>query len=289
MVDYPFQDEDHQANFKAGRELARRGGPLAPHCGARTRGGGTCRHAPLAGHTRCLRHAGPKAARAYRQRQFDDMQAGKISYAEFERCEAKRAANRLRDQWKKDPWVHGQTIDLGEHEVAFQGELLHWNGSRRLAPAVLDWLRWKFRRLRIDRTQNETWALLLRDELPRRVREAGTRPATWSEDCATQEATWSGAAATSAGKRIRADTVRSKSSRAPAALPGPSNLDELDPREVAMIVSECRSTLSGPLAKCWSDDERGNLVAALVQCVKNPQSAKRREAWLTRLGALQKR
>lgn len=44
---------------------------------------------------RCLRHAGPKAARAYQQRQFDDMRAGKISYAEFARSAAKRAARQL--------------------------------------------------------------------------------------------------------------------------------------------------------------------------------------------------
>lgn len=138
VVDYPFNDETHQTSFEEGRALARRGGPLAPVCGAKTRDGGHCRHAPLVGGARCLRHAGPKAARQYRERQHEAMRAGKISYAEFARSEAKRGANRLRDQWKKDPWVPGSTIDLGEHEMAFQGELQHWNGSCLLAPAILD-------------------------------------------------------------------------------------------------------------------------------------------------------
>lgn len=290
MADYPFQDEVHQARFEDARALAGRGGALALHCGARTRNGGTCRHAPLVGQTRCLRHAGPKAARAYRQRQFDDMQAGKISYAEFSRSEAKRATNRLRDHWKKNPWVHGRTIDLLEHEMAFQGELLHWNGSRRLPPAIMDWLRWKFRRLQIDRAQNEAWALLLRDELSRRVREAGNPPAGWVEQPPVGPAAWEADVAPVTGKRVKQDARRARREGEIAPLPAPSNLAAYDPNEVARIVSECRDVLVPLLALCATEDERSGLVAALVHYVKSPPSETApRKAWQAAMSALRSR
>jgi len=240
---------------------------------------------------RCLRHAGPKAARAYRQRQFDDMQAGKISYAEFARSEGKRAANRLRDQWKKDPWVHGRTIDLLEHEMAFQGELLHWNGSRRLAPAVLDWLRWKFRRLQIDRAQNEAWALLLRDELPRRVRDAGDPPPGWVEEAPTAPATWHAAAAPGAGKRRRGDQPKARRDAAVArTLTFAAPDDAVDPLEVARIVNDCRDVLLPLLDLCETEEERSSLTATLIQYRRAPQQdRKAHERWLSAVANLRSR
>lgn len=288
MASFPFRDEHHEARFAEGRAIFRRGGTFAPLCGARTRNGGVCRHAPLAGHTRCLRHAGPKAARAYRQHQFDEMQAGKISYEHFARSEAKRAANRLRDQWKKDPWVHGRTIDLLEHEMALQSELLHWNGSGRLAPAIMDWLRWKFRRLQIDRAQNEAWAFLLRDELPRRVQEAGDPPAGWTEQQPAEPAAWEAAGVPVAGKRVRRDATRVRQKPQPKALPTPSKLAEFDPNEVAKIVNDCRGVLVPLLSLCASDDERSGLVAALVLYVKSPHGESRK-AWQAAMTALRGR
>jgi hypothetical protein len=290
VVDFPFQNEAHQARFEAGRALTGRGGAMALHCGARTRRGGTCQHAPLVGHARCLRHAGPKAARAYRQRQYDEMRAGKISYAEFARSEAKRAANRLRDQWKKDPWVHGRTIDLLEHELAFQSELLHWNGSRRLAPAILDWLRWKFRRLQIDRAQDAAWALLLRDELPRRVRNAGDPPEGWTECPTAGPAAWEAGATPVHGKRARGDAPRRRKTPEAPVLPAPSNRAGHDPAEVAKIVSDCRDVLVPLLALCASGDERSALAAALVNYVSSPPGdPKPRKAWQAAMAALRSR
>jgi len=289
MASFPFRDEQHEGRFAEGRANFRRGGAFAPLCGARTRNSGTCRQAPLAGHSRCLRHAGPKAARAYRQRQLDDMQAGTISYEDFSRSEAKRAANRLRDQWKKDPWVLGRTIDLGEYEMAFQGELLHWNGSRRLAPAILDWLRWKFRRLQIDRAQNEAWALLLRDELPRLVRVAGEPPAGWSEQPLSGPAAWEVGQAPVSGKRVRRDRLRPKLEADRSALPALSKSESVDPLEVARIVSSAMDVLRPNLALCRTDDERDGLVAALVNYSREPQSTSRREEWTKLLRALRER
>jgi hypothetical protein len=217
------------------------------------------------------------------------MQAGKISYAEFARSEGKRASNRLRDHWKKDPWVHGRTIDLLEHEMAFQGELLHWNGSRRLAPAILDWLRWKFRRLQIDRAQNEAWALLLRDELPRRVRDAGDPPAGWSEQPPHEPAAWEASGEPVTGKRVRRDGPKVKREAAPAGLPKLAKPEDMDPLEVVRIVNSSRGVLNPALALCRTDDERDDLIAALVNYVREPQSSSRREEWTKRLCALRER
>ncbi|MGN6486306.1 MAG: hypothetical protein ACTHLT_00620 [Devosia sp.] len=217
------------------------------------------------------------------------MQAGKIGYAEFARSEAKRGANRLRDQWKKDPWVHGRTIDLLEHEMAFQGELLHWNGSRRLAPAILDWLRWKFRRLQIDGAQNEAWALLLRAELPRRVRDAGDPPAAWTEQESVGPAAWEAGGAPVTGKRVRRDGPKVRREAAAVGLPPLSKPENMDPLEVARIVSSSMDVLRPALALCRTDDERDGLVAALVNYAREPQSAARREEWTTLLRALRER
>jgi hypothetical protein len=209
------------------------------------------------------------------------MQAGKIGHAEFALSEAKRAANRLRDQWKKDPWLHGRTIDLGEHEMAFQGELYHWSGSRLLAPAIMDWLRWKFRRLQIDRLQNEAWALLLRDELPRRIRLAGDEPpAGWTEQRPVEPAAWEASGVPVASKRIRRDIARVRREPQPQALPTLSPLAEIDADVIAKIVSDCREVLAPLLARCVTDDERSGLVAALVQYVQEPHSASRRADWV---------
>ncbi len=217
------------------------------------------------------------------------MQAGKISYADFARSEAKRGANRLRDQWKKDPWVHGRTIDLLEHEMAFQGELLHWNGSRRLAPAIMDWLRWKFRRLQIDRAQNEAWALLLRDELPRRARDAGDPPPEWTEQAEVGPSTWQFGAERAKGKRVRADGRKVKRGAADP-LPTVSKDETFDPLEVAKIVNDCRDVLTPLLDLCQTEKERSSLVAALVQYSRAPeQDHKAHERWLLAVATLRSR
>lgn len=219
MADHPFVDYEHQARFEEGRAEYRRGGPMAPLCGATSRVGGLCRHAPLEGHNRCLRHAGPKAARAHRQRQFEAMQAGKISYAEFAKAEAKRAANRLRDQWKKNPWISGSTVDLGEHEMPFQGDMQHWVGAdRAIPPAVMDWLRWRYRRFQIDRSKNEDWATLLRDELPRRLRDAGAAPPGWSE-AAGEVPAWGLGDKQPSYKRTKVDATRPLAAKTTTRLP----------------------------------------------------------------------
>ncbi|WP_058279027.1 MULTISPECIES: hypothetical protein [Ruegeria] len=98
-----------------------------------------------------------------------------MSAEEWNRAEARRAANRLGDQWKKNPWLSGSTIDLGEHECAFR-DALGGLDVETLPPAVADWLRWRYRRRQIDRKNCVAWQKALTQDLPRRVADAGPRP-----------------------------------------------------------------------------------------------------------------
>lgn len=176
-----FIDESHRAAFESARAAHRRGGPLAKCCGARTRSGSACRKPPLKGHKRCLNHAGPHAARAYRDAQLRDVAAGRLNPAAFEAAEQRRAMNRLRWLWKKHGlWVPGSTIDLGNHEPAFAGQLRQ-SGWRleTIPPGIVDWLRWKFRRLTIDRVRPEQWAEVL-SGLAIRIAAAGPPPDDFS-------------------------------------------------------------------------------------------------------------
>ncbi|MBO6899107.1 MAG: hypothetical protein JJ868_17185 [Shimia sp.] len=155
--------------------MFQRGGPLAPMCGARTRNGGVCANPPIVeGKGRCLSHCGPKAANAFRARQKRRFEAGQVSAEEWNRAEARRAANRLGEAWKKDPWMPGRTIDLGEHEAAFV-EALGGIDVAALAPAVVDWLRWKYQRLQIDTRNDAAWLGVRLNKLPARVESAGKR------------------------------------------------------------------------------------------------------------------
>ena len=139
----------------------------------------TCRGKPLTGSMRCIKHAGPRAARAFRERQRKAYLSGNLSHEDWTRAEAKRAANRLRDQWKKNPWLEGRTIDLGEHEQAFSASVrLHRVKLDDLPPAVVDWLRWKFRRFQVDRSDDSKWADVLQVQLPERLRKIGPGPRT---------------------------------------------------------------------------------------------------------------
>lgn len=156
--------------------MFQRGGPLAPTCGARTRNGGACPNPPIKeGKGRCLSHCGPKAANAFRERQKRRFETGQVSAEEWNRAEARRAANRLGDAWKTDPWIPGRTIDLGEREAQFV-EALGGIDVAELAPAVVDWLRWKYQRLQIDTLNGAAWMDVRLKKLPARVERAGERP-----------------------------------------------------------------------------------------------------------------
>lgn len=177
-----FYSDEHAQRFRDASRATRFGAVARQICGARTRTGGVCSRAPIReGKGRCLNHAGPHAARLHRERQRQDFLSGKISAEEWNQAEARRAANRLGELWKKSPWAPGRTIDLGPAEGALREELSDWGlDVDALAPAVADWLRWKYRRLVLDARHTgrarSRWQAVLADDLPRRVRRAGTRP-----------------------------------------------------------------------------------------------------------------
>lgn len=172
-----FQNEAHEVLFRERARLTARGAVSAPICGARTRTGGACQNPPIReGKGRCLNHAGPKAANEHHERLWREFQSGKLNPADWHRHEAKRAANRLHDRWKKDPWLPGRTIDLGPAEGDMTDALRDFGVDvAGLAPAVADWLRWRYRRTQIDRTDAGAWARAVRTELPKRVYQAGVR------------------------------------------------------------------------------------------------------------------
>lgn len=169
-----FFDLAHKLAFERERARVRFGGPDQRRCGALTRSGHICQKTPLAGEFRCLAHGGPALARRYRAAQLEALRKGELSQAEFDRAEAKRAANRLRDRWKRDPWVPGATLDLGEHEDAFLRDLGYCGFDvDTLPPAVADTARWRWRRFCLDRPRYQEWASFCSEDLPRRVRLAG--------------------------------------------------------------------------------------------------------------------
>lgn len=163
----------HADRFHAAARLVQRGGPLAAVCGARTRSGAGCTQEPLAGGVRCLRHGGRKAAAAHRERQLAGLRTGRVTPEVFARAEARRARNRLLDLWKRNPSVPGRTIDLGADEGRFQDALVAYAvRSGPDLPAVMDWLRLRFRRCMIDRADAATWTRAVRDWLPKRLAAA---------------------------------------------------------------------------------------------------------------------
>ena len=296
MVAFPFLDDEHQERFEAARAIVQRGGVGAKFCGAKTRKGGACRQPPLANHTRCIRHAGPKAATEHRDRQWRDVQRGRMSWEDFALAEAKRAANRLRWRWKKDPWAPGRTIDLGEHEERFQIELGRPDErGRRIAPAVLDWLRWKFRRMQVDRHQDNEWADLLRHQYPDRVRATGRAPKMEADEWAGPEpeaAVWSSRTPSTTSKRGRLDRVRLRDpdnyQEIRAARRGNEN-PEAERLALARVAHENRVVVGPLIQKCTSEDEEIAFLRVLRTCVENPSDPKARANWIMAARTLSER
>lgn len=267
-----FFSEEHERKFAVGRTLHRRGGPAERLCGARTRFGGTCRQRCLSGHNRCLRHAGPHAARQLRERQLRDLATGRISVAEFKRQERRREVNRLHDAWKRDPWLPGSTIDLGEHETRFQIE----SGLARLglpvAPAVLDWLRWKYRRLQIDARRDSEWARVRLEEYPRRKEAAGSPPYDAALNSThASEAPWAANTPLPGSKRLRPDSILGRKARLKEReLPAVGILQQDDER-LAHFHFQNREVLGPLLARCRSAKERDAVIAALWRYLEAPE------------------
>ena len=267
-----FYSAEQEQNFRAANERVRIGGPDAPQCGARTRTGSACRLLPVKGSKRCLRHCGPKAAREFRERQKRDYGAGRISHDEWERAEAQRSANRLMARWKKDPWAPGATISLGEHETAF----LHESGvavrpaHAPMPAAVLDWLRWQYRRLQIDRKRDEQWAQVLRGQLPTRLAAAGEPPASaiagLEQEYAAQALWQGGGAQPQFSKRQQLDRPKAPARRAEKPLHGRGRRTpdpNVDAQELGAVFYRYRATLAPLMEKCHDEQEQAALINAM--------------------------
>lgn len=288
-----FYSAEQEANFRTANTLYRRGGTNEVVCGARTRTGGACRGKPLSGSSRCLKHAGPHAARAFRERQLRHLARGKITPEEFAAHETRRAINRLRDNWKKDPWLAGSTIDLGEHEWAFQQESGLAHSYEPIAPAAIDWLRWTYRRLQIDRKRDAEWVRVLREEYPRRVERAGKPKredlAILEQHAASTSMSGDASAHWTVGGRVpfskrqnldRPKAVRPKPDlRLPRARMGKRAV-EPDPQVIAMLCARHGPLLKRLFDHCRDEAEKQTVIAALYDYDTNPKDAKAVARWI---------
>lgn len=294
-----FYSTEQEANFFEAGRLHQIGSPTNPTCGARLRSGDTCPKPPLReGKGRCLSHAGPHAARAYRERQKRRFEAGCISAAEWNRAEARRAANRLGDQWKKNPWLPGSTIDLGGHEHAFK-DALGGLDVAAMAPAVADWLRWRYRRTQIDGENGTAWHKALTQDLPVRVTKAGERPAdvvrTPSKLSATPW-TWAVDAVPSSGRSKRALPDQPKAPRKVRgkgyARPGrprtqPAGVDELE--DLMKVYRENAAVLEPIMAQVQDEAKQLAVLRTLRDYLALPNDAGACARWMDLVRAAQVR
>jgi len=304
-----FRSDEHAAAFKAAaRTLGGFGGPAMPTCGARTRNGGTCNHPALkGGNGRCLGHAGPHAARLYRERQRKAFMSGRISAEVWNKAEARRQATLTGNRWRKRPWLPGSTIELDAPDEADLRADLAQRGVDvdNLAPSVADWLRWKYRRTQIDRRDDGRWLKVVLDLLPERIRRAGPRPVQGEAEAGT-EGRQAGAVGRAEGVRWRplpwamdragseagAPSKRALPDRpkAPPVLRGkgykrpgrprtqPASEDEMTE---LMEVYRANAALAGPmLDRCPADGERLAVLRALRDFVQKPDDRRAREGWM---------
>ena len=276
-----LHDEEHRRAFLEAAARTRFGAVGAPVCGAKTRDGGTCKKRPLSGERRCLRHAGPAAAKRYYARLFEAFGRGEISFDEWQGREHRRLVNRLPRVWAKNPWAPGATVDLGGLEEKFRGDLaLGGINADALSPATLDRARWRWRRLCHDRRRPAEWAAFLRDELPKRIRRDGPRPPSTDAGAAIEALFRVDAAPSPVSKRRRLDLPRP-----PVGAPKPTKPRG---RRVAPAIDEAR------LAALWPEhgaillrltgpdgDEKTLrwLAGLLARVLDTPEDADVAEAW----------
>lgn len=319
-IGHGFWHEEHEAALAAARARVQRGGPDAVVCGARNRTGAACQNLPIReGKGRCLNHAGPHAARLHRERQRRAFLSGKISHAEWSKAEARRAANRLGWAWKKNPWVPGRTIDLGPAENELRDDLARRGlDMTTLAPAVADWLRWRYRRTQIDRQDERGWLRVLVEALPERIAKAGARPADGAADAdadatdacmpshtSGRQRTRPGAGTGAKGSANAVQTwtpdadrpartskrLRDDAPRAPKVVRGkgygrrgrprtqPPKGEEMN--DLMEAYRAHRVTVAPMLERCRSEGEQIAVLRALRDFMNNPSDAGARDRWCT--------
>jgi hypothetical protein len=83
-----------------------------------------CRGIALAEGNQCHVHCRRPVAAQRRLRKLEQVAGDNASPADAEQLAVRMAANRLRVEWRRNPWSHGQTLDLADDEVAFRDALL---------------------------------------------------------------------------------------------------------------------------------------------------------------------
>ena len=159
-----LHSEEQRRNFlDASRRFWFGTGADARRCGAPTRAGTPCRCVTVRGRDRCALHLGLPQAADRRVRLLERVAQGEATPEQAERAGVRAAVNRQRSLWRRDPWAHGATLDLGDAQGAMEAALRGaGHDPRRLPPAVLDGLRWRWRRAFLDgRSRPEVWAAAL--------------------------------------------------------------------------------------------------------------------------------
>ena len=198
--------------------------------------------------------------------------------------ERRRAANRLRDAWKKDPWLHGATLDLGEHEPLFRDEVaVLGHDVDRMPPGVVDTARWRFRRAMVDRSRGADWRTFVHEVLPVLLRKAGAPSDGW-EPVAEGDV---GAPPAFVVPALKIQGTKRQIPDAPRAAPAPRETKiqivkpPSDTEAVALsaLVLEHREWLVPLLARLENDSQRTRLLRAFRDRLANGNDGRAVLAW----------
>jgi hypothetical protein len=204
----------------------------------------------------------------------------------FAKAERRRAVNRLRWTWKKDPWFPGVTLDLGSHERAFRKALTAFGWRLEdTPPAVVDWARWRFRRLMVDRQRPDAWAELAGD-LRARVDAAGTPPDELRE-VTGQGAVFATPDRVAPYSRRRAlDPNRPRKGRSRVGKSAERRIIAVDAGTLGAFLNKHRADLGPVLARCMGEVERLSVAAAFKRLLEAPGSKAAQHAWMDTLRRL---
>jgi len=215
-----------------------------------------------------------------------------MSSEAFARVEARRMANAVRNAWRRDPWTPGRTIDLGEHEQRFLTESGLACQSAPVPPAVLDWLRWRYRRLQLDHRRDGEWARVVNEEYPRRVRDAGPPPAGHDPSAgAVDKSVWTVRTPATGSKRLRSDPMRVSSPEPAARAMMPTPFDSIDVSEadLARVAYEHRDILGPLLRLCHGMSEQRLVIRELAIYLHRPTDLAAVRSWASLVSTLRAR
>jgi hypothetical protein len=258
-------DEQRRNFLEASRRFWFGTGTDARRCGAPTRAGTPCRCVTLRGRDRCSVHLGRPQASERRVRLLGQVARGEAMPEQAERAGVRAAVNRQRALWRRDPWAPGTTLDLGDAERATEAALREaGHNPHHLPPAVLDGLRWRWRRAFLDgRRRPEAWAAALAD-MPRRLRATGPPPPGWRPEEALPVPGLVYAAGTPAAASKRRDPDAPRP-RGPARPPPPGGMSAEDAHRAARALAMHPEALAPALATVRTNEARQRVALAFVR------------------------